>query len=312
MDIRSLTPYAVLMVFGLAIIVFSALNPSSFATWANVKGILTTQSVLAVAALGVTIPLICGQFDLSVSATISVVGLLTTGLMSRTDVPWVLALTAGILVGITIGLVNGVLVGYGGIHSFIATLGVSTVLSGLALWYSRGQTIFSDIDPQFVSVMRGSLVGVPLPIIYTIVVGFAVWMLLSHVPFGRHLYAIGGNRSAAEIAGVPVRRTIVLSLVTGATLAAVAGVMLASRSASAQPGAGDTYLLPAFAAAFIGAACVKRADFNAVGTLIGVYFVATLVNGAFTLGAQNYVNSLISGSALILAVLANRALASRS
>lgn len=310
--LSALVPYGVLIVFGIAIAVFSVMAPEAFPTTTNLKSILTVQSVLAVAALGVTIPLICGQFDLSIGANISIVGLITAGLMSRTGLAWEAAVIVGLGLGVLVGVLNGVLVAYGGVHSFIATLGTGTLIGGFVLWYSGGRMIFENIAPAYVRLMRGSLAGIPLPVFYTAIVTVAVWFALTHTPFGRYLYAIGGNRAAAQVAGVPVRRYVLYSLISSGALAGLAGVMLASRSASAQTGAGDTYLLPAFAAAFIGAATFRRGEFNAWGTVVGVYFVATLVSGAFILGARDYVNPIITGVALILAVLGNRALADKS
>ena len=139
----------------------------------------------------------------------------------------------------------------------------------------------------------------------------ALWFVLTHTPFGRYLYAIGGNREAAEVAGVRVKRHIVYSLTLSGTLAGAAGLMLASRTASAQSAQGDTFLLPAFAAAFIGAATFRRGEFNVAGTLVGVFLVAVLVTGAFQLGAREYVAPLITGAALLLAVMGNRFLVNR-
>lgn len=303
---RLIKRHGVLVVFALAILIFSILRPDAFLTVGNFKSIVTSQSILVVAALGITIPLVSGQFDLSIAGNISFTGLIVAGLMSGNGLPWGVAVVTGMLLGMAIGLTNGLLVAYGGVHSFIATLGMGTILTGLSLWYSGGQTIFENIPDDFVFLMRGALWGIPLPVFYLVIAVVLVWFLFTQTSFGRHWYAIGGNAPAAEVAGVTVKRHIVLALSTGGALGGVAAIMLVSRAGSALPGGGDTYLLASFAAAFIGAAASRRGNFNAIGTLLGVYFLATLVNGAFSLGAANYVTSLISGIALILAVLGNR------
>jgi ribose transport system permease protein len=309
--VRRIGPYGVLLCWAIALVSFSIASPDIFATRQNLRAVASDQSVLAIAALGVTVPLVCGQFDLSVGAVISITGVISTGLMSFHDAPWVVALLAGVALGAAIGLANGLLIAYGQIHSFIATLGTSTLIGGVLLWYTSGTIIFENISPSFVNVMRKSVLAVPLPVFYMLAALALVWLLLTQTPFGRYLYAIGGNREAAEVAGVRVRRHIVFSMVASGTLAGIAGVMLASRAASAQSSAGDTFLLPAFAAAFIGSATLRRAEFNALGTVIGVYFLATLTSGAFIIGAADYVSQLITGSALLVAVLLNRGLSTR-
>jgi ribose transport system permease protein len=302
-------PYWALVAWLVAIVIFSVLKPDTFATFDNFRSILGEQSLLAIAALAVTIPLVCGQFDLSIAANIGLTGMLTAGMMANSGLPWVVAVLIGLAVGLGIGIANGVLVAGFGVHSFIATLGVSTIVGGITLWYGKGQIIFEGIDPQFPEIARARVLGLPITVLYLLVIAAVAWFVLQHTPFGRYLYAIGSNRAAAAVAGVRVRLYMALSLVICGGLAGLTGVLLTSRTASAQNGAGDTFLLPAFAAAFIGAATFRRGEFNVLGTIVGVYFVATLVSGAFILGAANYVSLLISGFALIVAVIGNRALA---
>ncbi|MEA2332623.1 MAG: ribose transport system permease protein [Thermoleophilaceae bacterium] len=305
---EKLAPWGPVILVILGVIVFSLLKPETFGTVGNFRAIASEQAILAIAALGVTIPIICGQFDLSVAANISAVSVLTAGLMSFSSVPWELALVAGIAAGLLIGLVNGLLVAYAGVHSFIATLATSTILFGFTLWYGKGEIIFEGVSPEFASLARTKLAGFQLPALYLLLVGVALWFVLKLTPFGRYLYAIGGNRAAAEVAGVNVRRHIMYSLMASGGLVALAGVILTSRTASAQSTAGDTFLLPAFAAAFIGASTLRRGEFHVVGTIVGVYLVAVLVSGAFAMGAQNYVSPLITGVALIVAVVGSGAL----
>lgn len=310
-SVSRLGPYWAVIAWLVAIVIFALLRPETFATGDNVKAILGEQSLLAIAALGVTVPLICGQFDLSIGATITLTGLLAAGMMANSHLPWTVAILVGVGLGLAVGAFNALLVCRFGVHSFIATLAVSTILGGLAVWYGKGQTIFEGISPTFVDVAQSTLLGLPLPVFYMLAIAIAIWLMLEHTPFGRYLYAIGSNRPAAEVAGVRVNRNTAIALIISAGLAGLVGVLLASRTASAQNGAGEPYLLPAFAAAFIGAATFRRGQFNVGGTLVGVYFVATLVSGAFMLGAANYVSALISGAALIIAVIGNRALGSR-
>ena len=304
-------PYSSIIVWAIAIGIFAAAEPGIFATTSNFRATLSENAILAIVAIGLTVPLIAGQFDLSIGATMSIAGLIATGLMSFWDVPWGLAFVVAIGAGVTIGVINGLIVAFGGIHSFIATLGVSTVIGGFVLWYSRGQIIFENISADFVSVVQTKVAGVQMSVVYMAVTAIVVWFVLAYTPFGRNIHAIGGNRAASEVAGVRVRRSIMYTFMLSGFIASFAGILLASRAASAQTAAGNTFLLPAFAVAFIGAATFKRGQFNVLGTVIGVYFLATLVNGAFILGAKDFVSPLIQGGALLAAVLGNRALARR-
>jgi ribose transport system permease protein len=295
----------------LALVFFSVLKPETFGTLTNFRSIISEQAILAIAALGITIPIICGQFDLSVAANISAVSVLTAGLMSFSDVPWELALLAGVAAGLLIGLVNGLLVAYAGVHSFIATLATATILFAFVLWYGKGEIIFEGVSTEFVSLARERVLGFQIPALYLLVVAVALWFVLRLTPFGRYLYAIGGNQAAAEVAGVNVRRHILYSMVASGGIVALAGVILTARTASAQSTAGDTFLLPVFAAAFIGASTLRRGEFHVLGTVVGVYLVAVLVSGAFAMGAQNYVSPLITGIALIVAVVGSGAMSRR-
>jgi ribose transport system permease protein len=303
-----LAPYGSVLVLVVAVVVFSALRPDTFATLGNARGILGEQAVLAFVALGVTVPLIAGQFDLSVAGNAGLMALLSAGLMSFSGLPWPLAVAIALLSGCAIGAFNGFLSAYVGIHSFVATLGTGTILFGIQLWYGSGQIIFEGIAPGFVELTRTRLATLTLPVFYMLALAVVLGFVLMHTPFGRYLYAIGNNRNAAEVAGVRVRRYTLYSFVISGFLAACAGVMLASRTASAQAGLGEAFLLPAFSAAFIGAATFRRSEFNVAGTLVGVFLVAVLVAGAFQLGLREYVSPIINGSALILAVVGVRLL----
>jgi ribose transport system permease protein len=306
--ILRLTPYSTLIVWLLAIVAFSLLSPDVFFTATNLRAVLNEQAVLVIVACGLVVPLICGQFDLSIGATISFAGLITAGLMSHSGLPPAPAVLAGLGIGLAVGAVNGYLTAYAGVNSFIASLGVATILSGFTLWYGRGQIVFEGIPRSFVELGQGDVAGIQLPVLYALGTAVLVWFMLSQTPLGRYLYAIGGNRTAADVAGVPSRRYILYILMASGVFAALAGIVLTARSASAQTGAGDTFLLPAFAVCFIGASTFRRGQFNVPGLVVGVYLLATLVNGAFVLGARDYVSPLIQGIALILAVVGNRAL----
>ena len=167
--VSRIAPYGAVLVLLLGVVVFSLLRPDSFATVENLRAILSEEAVLAFAALGITVPLIAGQFDLSIGGVIGFTGLLAVGLMSFSGLPWLLAALLGLLAGTTVGLVNGLLIAYGGIHSFVATLATGTLVYGAQLWYSRGEIIFEGIATDYVALTRTTALGFTLPVFYTVV-----------------------------------------------------------------------------------------------------------------------------------------------
>ena len=191
----------------------------------------------------------------------------------------------GLLAGTTVGLVNGLLVAYGGVHSFVATLATGTLVYGAQLWYSRGEIIFEGIPPDFVSITRTTALGFTLPVLYAIVLAGMLWFVLAHTPFGRYLYAIGGKRRPPKSPGyesTPHRLQPDGIWDPGRGCRADAG----------QPnriGAGSTgRLVPAsgICGGLYRRRDVPRGEFNVAGTLVGVFLVAVLVTGAFQLGRQ--------------------------
>ena len=205
------SPISGVYVFVAVIIIFSLWLPQTFATTANWKNIGSSQAVAAIASLGLLLPLAAGAFDLSVGTTIGAAQILVAWLMEHHVGPGfaiVLTLVAGLLIGVT----NGLLVAVLGLDSFIATLGTSSLLTALILGVSGDQQIV-NLPLSFDNLTAAQPLGIPIPVVYVAVIAVIVWCLLEHTPFGRYLFAIGGSREAARLAGVRTKPYLFLSMV---------------------------------------------------------------------------------------------------
>lgn len=293
--------YAMLFLLGLLVLIFSVLIPNLFFTYQNLVVLLTTNSVLAVVAVAMVVPLIIGEFDLSVAANMGLAEILVIGLMANNHVNVVLAILIAIGVSFVVGAVNGLLVARIGINSLISTLGMATVIQGVVNGYSGGRMINGQID-SLVALGRGSILRMPLPVFYMAGLALIAWYVLGSTPLGRYLYAIGGSKEASRLAGINVKRLTLLTFMVSGVLAGIAGVMLAAKLGSGNPNAGSPLLLPGFAAAFLGAAAIKPGTFNVAGTIVAVFTLATGVTGLQLMGAPFWLEPIFNGVALIVAV----------
>lgn len=293
--------YALVFVLAALIVVFSLLRPDTFFTTGNFQSILTTEAVLVILALGVILPLAAGEFDLSVAAVLG----FTAGLLAHltTDLGWsvVPALGLTLVAALAIGAVNGLFVVRFGVNSFITTLGIGTVVGGLALAIFGAETI-GGIPTSFTNPFREELFGLQVPVYLALVLALVIWFFLEHTPGGRHLFFTGEGREAARLAGVRVNRIRFGALVASAGFAWLAGVVLAAQTGAAQASYGNPFLLPAFAAGFLGATTIKIGRQNAWGTVVAVYLLAVGTTGLQLLGAADWVDDVFNGSALVLGV----------
>lgn len=297
----------------LAIIaVFSILEPDIYFTRANLEAVAVTQAVLAILAVATLLPLIIGAFDVSVGANLGLGGVLAAGLAANQGLSGGTAIVLAILICTVVGLCNGLLVARGGIDPFIATIAVSTILSGVVLWYTEGQVISAGVPKVILDIGSSQPLGVPLPIWILLVIVLLVWYLTEHTPLGRYLYAVGGSREAARLSGINVTRLTIIAFLISGFLAGVAGVVQAGVIGGGNPTVGPSFLLPAFAAAFLGATAIKLGAFNVWGTIVAVYLLAAGVTGLVQVGVPTYVEPIFNGSALIIGVGLVRLLRSRT
>ncbi|WP_213571439.1 ABC transporter permease [Rhodococcus sp. USK13] len=287
---------------------FSVLEPTYFATVDNARTILVTQTVLATLAMSALFTLVVGQFDLSIGAQLGLAQVVLPGLLSRYDVDLGTGIVITIAVTTVIGAFNGVLVAKLRLNSFIATLGVATILQATVLWYSGGRVIFEGLPPSLTGLSTAEIVGIPLPIVYIAILAILAWLVLERTPLGRRMEAVGVGHEAARLSGINADGITILAFCFGGALAGAAGVLQASQIGSGNPALGPEFLLPAFAAVFLGATAFKVGRFNLWGTIVAVLTVATGVAGLNLMGVPQWVNPLFNGVALLLAVTAARLL----
>jgi ribose transport system permease protein len=273
-----------------------------FASRANIENLLADQTVVMVMALGVMVPLIVGGFDFSIGATTGVASIVTAASISRFDASFVVAIAFALVVGALIGTVNGLAVSRLRLNPFIITLAVSTVLTGLVQWYSNGLSISARGSDTLVELGSGKLAGIPITTYVLVIVSAAVWYVLEHIPPGRRWRAHGVNPDAASLVGINVRATVLSAYIVGGMLGAAAGVVLAARNGAANPGDGTGLLFAAIAAVFLGTTAIRPGQFNVVGTVVGVFFVACCVSGLNLAGVKPWVQPVFTGAALAVAV----------
>jgi ribose transport system permease protein len=294
--------YAALGVLLLFIVFFSIAEPETFPHVDEFKTIVSTQSVLAILALGIVVPLVVGEFDLSVGNNLSFSAMLSAILVSHgMAVPLAILLALG--AGAVVGLVNAVLIVGVRISSFIATLGTGVLLAGFTTWISGGVTIYENIGESFTDLGTKVVLGfLPIGGVYVIVLALLLWYVLERTSLGRQMYAVGMGRQAALLAGIRTNRRITLAFVISGVVASIAGVLHTANLGSASPGVGDSFLLPAFAAAFVGQTTIRAGRPNIPGTIVGVFLLAVGISGLQLMGAPSYVSDLFNGCALIIAV----------
>lgn len=303
---RSLvTNWALLAMLVVEIIVFAIVLPSTFWTTSNFENILSSQAVFLIVTLGLTIPVLAGEFDVSVASNLGFSMVLMGYLSVLKHWPFGLALITCIVAGTVIGGVNAFLVVRLGMNSFIATIGTGTVLTGLATYLSNSAVI-PGLPQALVRASTAQLFSIPLPVYYGFGLAFVLWLIYEHTPLGRRLLFVGAGRDAARLAGVRVQRLRSGALIASGTIAAVAGLVLAGELGASDPTAGPSYLLPAFAGVFLGATTIKPGRANAWGTVIALYVLTVGVTGLQLLGAGSWVQDVFNGSALILGIALTR------
>ncbi|KAA1427835.1 ABC transporter permease [Nocardioides antri] len=272
-----------------------------FLTSANLTVLLGSQTVVAVIALGALVPLIAGQWDLSVGAVAALAAVLTAQALAD-GVALALALALGIGAGVLIGVVNAFITTRVGVNAVITTLGMATILDGVINQRTGGIAVFGDIPLAVVEFGTGTFLGLPRTVYAVAVVALLVYYLLDHTPYGRYLYALGVNPSAAALVGIRVRLVLSVSFVLAGALAATGGLLQLARAGGADPNVGAGFALPALAAAFLSAASIRPGRYNVGGTLVAILFLAVLNNGLNLAGTPPYTSSYVNGAALILGV----------
>ena len=304
--IQRIRQFGTLLGFILILLFFAVKLPDTFLTFRNLLNISQQLSMLAVVAATMTIVMVMNDFDLSVGSMASLAGIVAALLFTSGYPVWV-GLVSALLVGILGGLFNGFLVSIIGILPFVATLGTLTVFSGIAFLLADGKTIFGrDIPTSFSGCARSGVefgdVKIPMLTITAMLVILVCWCILEHTNFGRRLYAIGGNKEASHLAGIKVVQLRLIAFSLTGLGAAGAGLMYASRVASANPTQGSGLMLDAIAAVFLGMTMSRHGEPKVIFTLVGVLILGVLDNGMTQLRVDSYVREILVGLIVLAAV----------
>jgi len=291
----------VILTLGL-IVIFSILLPDTFPTVLNVRSIVSDKAIIALLSLAAMIPMASGRIDLTVGYGIVLWHILAISLQTAYGLPWPVAVLIVLALGVLTGFINGLLVEVAKIDSFIATLGTGTVLYALALWHTGGRQVVGVLPEGFYALNGTMLFGLPITGFYVLLIAICMWVVLEYLPIGRYLYAIGANPKAAALNGIPVRKFVIGAFVTSGLLAALTGVLLASKLRIGQASVGLEYLLPALVGAFLGSTTIKPGRVNVWGTLIGVIILAVGISGIQQFGGSFFVEPLFNGVTLLIAI----------
>ena len=291
----------VILMVGL-ILLFSLMLPQTFPTLLNLRSIVSDKAIIAILSLAATIPMVAGRIDLTVGYGIVLWHILAISLQVWYGLPWPLAALIVVVLGAATGFLNGLLVEVARIDSFIATLGMGTVLYAVAMWHSEGRQIIGDLPQGFFAISAARVFGLPIGGLYVIVLAIVMWFVLENLPVGRYLYAIGANPRAAELNGIAVRRLTIGAFVASGTLTAVAGVILAAKLRIGQASVGLEFLLPALVGAFLGSTTIRPGRVNVWGTLVGVAILAVGISGIQQFGGSFWVEPMFNGVTLLVAI----------
>jgi len=294
--------WALFFLFVVMMIVFS-LTARGFANSQNLQVLVGSQAPMVVLAIAAMVPLVVGQFDLSVAAIAGTAGIAMVSAITRFHAPLGVAILIALVLSGLIGAFNGYLVAFVGLNAFIVTLGTSTVLQGVVQGYSGGSVLPGTGIGWLESSLSGNVGAIPKGVFWFVPVALVAWYLIEQTPFGRHLRSIGSNAGAAQLLGIRTRTLTLSTFVISGVLGGLTGILIVAQSGSADPSVtagGD--LLSALAAAFLGASVFLPGLFNVAGTVLAIFFVAVLVDGLQFLGAQDWTSPVIDGAVLIGAI----------
>lgn len=293
--------YSILIAWVIVIAIFALVSGKVFFNWNTLSLITGTRSVVVILALAILIPLTAGDYDMSAAFMMTLANMITVYLTIEKGFSVWLSLGFAIAVGIVVGIINGSFVIKLGIDPFIVTMGTGTFLAGVTLWISNKTLSGSGLAP-LQSVSIGKLFGIQYIFIYCVILVIIMWYLFERTSMGKKVLFVGRGKEVARLSGIKVDKIRWGCLVASATLASFAGVMYSGVTGSARSGSCNDFLMPAFAAAFLGSTCIKPGRFNPVGCFISVYFLETGIRGLSLLGLSTYIQNIFYGAALVLAV----------
>jgi ribose/xylose/arabinose/galactoside ABC-type transport system permease subunit len=297
---------SVLQRFGLLLVIIflstimSVVRPV-FLTSGNLVNVLRQVSMNGILAVGLTFVILTGGIDLSVGAIVAVTSVIAGRLMEEGHSVG-MAIAMGMTAALLFGLFNGSLIAIGGLPPFIATLSSMTIARGFALVYSNGRPYLIQKE-IFLAIGKGSTFGVPNPIWILLAVCLIAYIMLNFTVFGRHIYAFGGNKQAARLAGVRTKITEISVYVISGFLSGISAIILSARISSGQPTAGQSYELDAIAAAVIGGTSMIGGSGTLGGTVMGFIIIGIMINSLTLLGVSSFYQQIVKGIIIISAVM---------
>ncbi|MCC8180498.1 MAG: ABC transporter permease [Planctomycetes bacterium] len=275
---------------------------TTFLTQYNLATVARQASFVGIVAFGQTLVLLTGGIDLSVGSMAGLSAILCTLLMTTLQMSAETAIILGLLIGTCFGIINGLLVAKVKINPFIVTLAMGEIFAGAILVITEGYPVLG-LPKSFRHLGQGQLWSIPIPILIMVAAAIIFSYLLRNTPFGRGIYAIGGNRNASRLVGIRVDRTIIAVYAMSGLLASFAGIIYASRINAGQATIGASWVMPCITAAIIGGTSLSGGEGSIVGTLFGSLFMGILANGIVLMGVSSYWERIIIGVVVILAMI---------
>lgn len=275
-----------------------------FLTLGNITNVLTQVSVNAIIALGMTFVILTGGIDLSVGSIVAISGAVAA-YMVKGNVNVLAAVAVAVIIGAAIGYLNGFIVARGKIQAFIATLATMTIFRGVTYVFTGGNPI-SGLGNSFMIIGNKKLAGLPLPVIFMILVFIIAAYVITQTRFGRYVYAIGGNEDSARLSGISTNKIKNLVYMISGITAAISGVIVTSRIGSASPNSGSGFELDAIAAVVLGGTSLAGGEGQILGTIIGAVIIGVLNNALNLLNVSPFYQSIVKGAVILLAVLVDK------
>jgi len=283
------------------ILIFGLWVPSLFLSMSTVHLVASTQAVSAIIALAVLVPMVCGQYDLSVGANANLTGMVAVVLQVKEHWPLLPTLLVSIAIGLLVGVVNGFVVVRFRVNSFIATLGMGSVLTAFTLLVTNSQDEPVPLSAGWNNMTQYPVFGFQVIIYYLLAIALITWWVVEFTPVGRQMRAAGGNPEAARLSGIRVNRLSWWSLIAAGAISGLGGILYTSLTGPSLT-FGPNLLLPGFAAVFLGSTQLQPGRFNVWGTMLAIFVLATGIEGLQLVSGAEWVGDMFNGVALILAV----------
>lgn len=294
--------YGLVVAWLVLILILGVARPEQMFAWNSYATMFGSNAMIVVLTLALLIPLTTGDYDLSVASVMGLSSMLIAVLNVKFGWPIFAAIIAALLAGGFVGAINSLFVLYFGIHSLIVTLGTGYFVNGVILWVSNSNTIAGISMGLVKAIILTRVFGIPVGFYYALILAAIIWYMFQHTSLGRRLLFVGRGREVARLSGVNVNRLRAGSMISAGVIAAFAGVLYTGMRGAADPSSALAFLLPAFAAAFLGSTAIYPGRFNAPGAFIAVFFLSTGIMGLNFLGVDSFVQNLFYGGGLVVAV----------